>query len=292
MIDDGIVAVRYDYPSNYGKSDVTVQYAGVPGESFNLTINTPTDLAISYIQDESGNKVSKIAGVYKRGTQKFTVKYKTNISVPSGGKDKETSASTYSTDAITSSTINTTEFNSTYNTGCYFIRYASGAIVDVRELPVYPQEFSDNNEVNFSSTSILGRSVAYQTYNHTSRSVSFSLNLHEEIVHRFGISDKTNTAKGDPSDGFNYDYIHNLVSSIQSACYPEYSEGIVNPPEVEFIIGKQFAIRGVLTSCPATWTPPIIDGHYTCCNLSIGITETTGPYSMSEAYSLRGYRKG
>lgn len=138
-------------------------------------------------------------------------------------------------------------------------------------LPVYPQEFSDNNSGNFSSQSILGRSVDYQIYQGSSRSVNFTLNLHNELSDDYG-------------------YVHDLVAYIESACYPGYSSGIVQVPEICFIIGSQFKIRGVLESCSATWKSPIIDGKLVNCDLSISIKETTGPYSNSQVKSMGGKR--
>lgn len=162
------------------------------------------------------------------------------------------------------------------NSQCYFIRYSDSEKLKedaVWALPVYPIEFNDTNSASFNSTSVLGRSVSYQTYNNSSRSVSFNLTLHEELVR------------------YNYEYVHDLVAAIESANYPEYGEnGIVKPPEVGFIIGDQFKIKGILTQCSASWQAPIIDGKLVMCTLSLGVTETTGPYSMNDVFQYKGNR--
>lgn len=156
---------------------------------------------------------------------------------------------------------------------CYFMKYANGdQVKDVMYLPVYPQEFSDTNSAQFTAEPVLGRSVDYQIYNGSSRSVSFTLQLHEEIVN------------GD------YDYIHRLVSEIESANYPEYASGKVKPPEIAFNIGSHFSIRGILESCSANWKAPIVDGRMVNCDLSLGIKETTGPYKMSKIAQFKGRR--
>lgn len=164
---------------------------------------------------------------------------------------------------------------------CFFQRIVNGVIKDVCYLPVIPQEFSDTNSPNFNSVAMMGRSVEYQIYNSTSRSVSFTLQLHEEIA-----PDSGTTSLG------NYDYVHNVVDLIESCCYPDYdSQGAVNhPPEVLFNIGNQFRIRGVLESCSATWTTPFTDGKYVNCNLNLSVKETTGPYSSSEIVEMKGMR--
>lgn len=238
-----------------------------------------------------------------------------------GGQDATTdSENTYETTttnpetALTDSNVpdysvsNLSKWNDrsdTYGFGCYFIRYEGGEVKEIRSLPVFPQEFSDTNSAEFNATSVLGRSVAYQTYNTSSRTVSFALTLHEEVV-KEGVSKYYWSKQVDinnpdtypsSSDGTSFDEsspkynkVREIVAQIQAACYPGYKEGAVVPPEVEFVIGNQFSIRGILTSCGATWKPPIINGNYVCCDLSIGITETTGPYSSSDVVRLKGKR--
>lgn len=147
----------------------------------------------------------------------------------------------------------------------------NGKAGPVVPLMVYPQEFSDNNSAIFSSQSILGRSVDYQIYQGSSRNVAFTLNLHDEI----------STDRGE---------LPRLVSYIQSACYPGYSSGIVQVPEVCFTIGKQFKVRGILETCGVVWKPPIIDGKMTNCDLSISVKETSGPYSSHQVRSMGGMR--
>lgn len=165
-----------------------------------------------------------------------------------------------------SSVINFGEFN------CFFNIYEDGVSQGSWELPVYPQEFSDSNSAVFSSQSLFGRSVDYQVYQGSSRSVSFNLNLHEELV---------------PHD---LDYIHRIVARIQSSCYPGYSNGTVKPPEISFVIGRQFKTRGILEGCSANWKSPMIDGKLVNCDLNISVKETTGPYSGQQVRSMRGYR--
>lgn len=157
----------------------------------------------------------------------------------------------------------------------YFVRIENNKKGEVTEhtrvpLPVTPQEFSDSNQARWNSVSMMGRSVDYQIYTGSSRSVSFTLQLHEEV---------TGTTRGD------YNNIHEIVALVESCCYPFYggdSTQYAGPPEVIFKIASQFYIKGILESCSATWTPPFIDGRYVNCNLSVSVKETTGPYSATE----------
>lgn len=158
------------------------------------------------------------------------------------------------------------------NINCHVHILKNGSDLGLYYLPVYPQEVSETNSGEFNSVSTLGRSVSGQVYNTSSRQLSLSLQLHEELV---------------PG---NLDYIHKLVAVLESACYPEYSNGIVETPEIVLVIGDQFRVRGILTSCSSTWSTPIIDDQYVQCQVSLGITETTGPYSMSEIRKMKAYR--
>lgn len=157
------------------------------------------------------------------------------------------------------------------NFHCSMYTLVDGKVQYSRALPIYPNEFSDSNSANFSSVGILGRSVDYQIYQGSSRDVSMTLQFHEELCS-------------------NVNYIHDLVAVIESACYPQYANGIVKVPEVCFIIGSHLKIRGILTSTSATWKAPIIDGKLVNCDMSVSIKETTGPYSMSQVASKGAYR--
>lgn len=155
---------------------------------------------------------------------------------------------------------------------CFMYVLIDGSPQGAWNLPVYPNEFSDSNSASFSAQSLLGRSVDYQIYQGSGRDVSFTLQLHEEL-------------------SSNYDYIHQLVAQFESACYPEYAGGIVKVPEIYINIGSHFSCRGILTSCSAAWKAPIIDGRLVNCDLSIGIKETTGPYSRSQVAQMGGKRQ-
>jgi hypothetical protein len=139
-------------------------------------------------------------------------------------------------------------------------------------LPVFPQEFSDNNQSQFAATNILGRSVQYQTYNSSSRTFNFSLNLHEELCD-------------------DYTYIHTLAGVLQSACYPNYIEGRVDPIEIMLVIGSQIQIRGILNSVGESWSGPVIDDQLVHCVINLSITETTGPYSQNNIMHI-GSKRG
>lgn len=146
----------------------------------------------------------------------------------------------------------------------WFWRIIDGNYQSPAYLPVAPQEVTDTNNAEFGTETMMGRSVSYQLYESSSREIGFTLQLRADLVSK-GVSSGT-------------DHIYRIVSLIESCCYPDYNGTKPKPPEVAFQIAKQFFIRGVLKSCSASWSPPIIDGKYVNCNLSLSIVETTGPY--------------
>lgn len=323
MLDTGNTFVVRAYYETMTTYKFIVYYKETPNEK---DLISPKIIGIASTSDLDKLKPEKIEGYARVSgltqiTDTYGIFYYKKDPVEVGGQDATTdSENTYETTntnpetALTDSNVpdysasNLSKWNDrsdTYGFGCYFIRYEGGEVKEIRSLPVFPQEFSDTNSAEFNATSVLGRSVAYQTYNTSSRTVSFALTLHEEVV-KEGVSKYYWSKQVDinnpdtypsSSDGTSFDEsspkynkVREIVAQIQAACYPEYKEGAVVPPEVEFVIGNQFSIRGILTSCGATWKPPIINGNYVCCDLSIGITETTGPYSSSDVVRLKGKR--
>lgn len=155
----------------------------------------------------------------------------------------------------------------------WFWRIVNNKFQNQTFLPVIPQEVSDQNSAEFSRETMMGRSVSYQLYESSSREVSFTLQLRADLV-------------SEATRGSGTDHIYRVVSLIESCCYPNYeNNNNPKPPEVAFQIADQFFIRGVLTSCSATWSTPIINGKYVNCNLSLGVVETTGPYGTLDIQS-------
>lgn len=236
------------YYSKYSTGTITTVSAVINENDGSLRKNDTTPKLTSNTSSRGSGSGSSTGGSASRSTS-----------------TRSSSTSSSSSSGLSSSPQGPRKFN------CYFYTLVGGSAQVVYYLPVYPNEFSDSNHAEFSSSTPLGRSVAYQNYNTSSRSCSFTLQLHEELCD-------------------DYSYIHRLVAMIQSACYPSYSTNIVKPPEICFVIGKQFKIRGILTDCSAQWKAPIIDDNLVNCDLSIGIQETTGPYSKSTIASKGGYR--
>ena len=138
----------------------------------------------------------------------------------------------------------------------------------------FPTNFSDSNGASFTPTSPFGRSVDYQTYNSSSRSLSFELEFHEDMYN-------------DPNQ------MHLTVSKLQAACYPKYQGELVLPPVATFTFGNHFKIKGIIENVGTNWDGPMGLGgrsfgfgdRISHCKVSITIKETAGPYDENDVYS-------
>lgn len=135
----------------------------------------------------------------------------------------------------------------------------------------FPTNFSDSNGASFTPTSPFGRSVDYQTYNSSSRTLSFDLEFHEDMY-------------------YHPDQMHKVVSELQSACYPKYKGELVLPPVATFTFGNHFKIQGIIENVGTSWDGPMGLGgrsfgfgdRISHCKVSITVKETAGPYDEAD----------
>lgn len=145
----------------------------------------------------------------------------------------------------------------------------------VLNMPCYPDSVSDSTDVSYNTSSILGRSEPYSTYNNSGpRTISFTFNMHREMT-------------GNEAE------IEQIVRYIESAVYPNYNSNVA-PIRVQVYIGKTIYISGIMTSETTDWSGPIDDtDKYNLVNVSFTIQETTGnPKSASYVQRYGGYRVG
>lgn len=145
----------------------------------------------------------------------------------------------------------------------------------VLNMPCYPDSVSDSTDVSYNTSSILGRSEPYTTYNNSGpRSINFTFNMHREMT-------------GNEAE------IEKIVRYIESAVYPNYNSNVA-PIKVQVYIGKTIYISGIMTSETTDWSGPIDDtDKYNLVNVSFTVQETTGnPKSASYVQSYGGYRVG
>lgn len=165
------------------------------------------------------------------------------------------------------------------NTNAYVIIYHGNSATKQYSIP-YPTSINESDSPHFNPVNIFGRSVAYQVYSDSSRSVDFSLEFHEEMY------DSPQT-------------MSEIISAIKSACYPLYRNGLnVYPPYILFKFGSHIGIVGILTSCSTNWDGPLVDsdtyafGRIRFCKMSLSVQETQGPYSSETIASGFGLSSG
>lgn len=139
---------------------------------------------------------------------------------------------------------------------CYYIlQYSEGSYYNIN-LPVYPDEISDNFSASWSTQQIVGRSSPISAYTGTDfRRVSFSVDLHRELL----------SESGNPTGK-----METLLRTLEKSVYPEYlSQGLM-PPVATFRFGDFYA-RGYVESVSFTWKKPIINNQYMVAATSISM---------------------
>lgn len=126
--------------------------------------------------------------------------------------------------------------NTFLNGDCYVI-----VMFDTSEehayLPVYPDEIQDSLSASWSNQQIVGRSSPIAAYIGTNfRDVSFTLELHRELLQNNGVED--------------------IIQLLDKSVYPKYtSQGLI-PPITIFRFGKFYA-KGFVESVGRNWKKPI-----------------------------------
>ena len=144
-------------------------------------------------------------------------------------------------------------------------------------LPLYPDQVSEQITTNWNQQKVLGRSSALSAYANTElKTVSFSLDLHRDFLtgsfsHTketlFGAGGSLNRQaaglqvqdEGGPF-GTRTWYV-NANKMLQISCYPQYtSQGLI-PPTTYFVFG-QMILKGYVTSYSTEWKKPILNTFY------------------------------
>ena len=161
-------------------------------------------------------------------------------------------------------------------------------------IPEYPESITDNMGSSFNQTTALSRSAPVFTYaNSGPRSVTFSLELHRDMVNDLNITAGNTNLKSNVVSQTD-DYVDILIKELQSIALPRYNVNnrAVIPPRVAVRFGNELFISGVVTSTiTCTYGKPILsNGKY--AKVSIGFTVSEyDPYDatlVSQLASLRG----
>ena len=160
-------------------------------------------------------------------------------------------------------------------------------------IPEYPESITDNMRSSFKQTTALSRSAPVFTYaNSGPRSVTFSLELHRDMVNDLNITAGNTNLKSNVVSQTD-DYVDILIKELQSIALPRYNVNnrAVIPPRVAVRFGNELFISGVVTSTiTCTYGKPILsNGKYAKVSIGFTISEYD-PYDATLVSQLGSFR--
>lgn len=152
------------------------------------------------------------------------------------------------------------------------------------ELPLYPEQVTEQITSTWSQQTVLGRSSPLSAYAQTElKSVNFNLDLHRDLLTgSFSHTEDTLLAIGgslrNQAAGLQKESIKgpfdtrtwytNINKMLQMSCYPQYTSSGLIPPTTYFIFG-QMILKGFVSSYQTDWKKPIINTFYGWNSVSI-----------------------
>ena len=160
-------------------------------------------------------------------------------------------------------------------------------------IPEYPESITDNMGSSFNQTTALSRSAPVFTYaNSGPRSVTFSLELHRDMVNDLNITAGNTNLKSNVVSQTD-DYVDTLIKELQSIALPRYNvnNSAVVPPRVAVRFGNELFISGVVnTTVQCTYSKPILsNGKYAKVTISFAVSEYD-PYDATSVSQLGSFR--
>ena len=160
-------------------------------------------------------------------------------------------------------------------------------------IPEYPESITDNMGSSFNQTTALSRSAPVFTYaNSGPRSVTFSLELHRDMVNDLNITAGNTNLKSNVVSQTD-DYVDILIKELQSIALPRYNVNnrAVIPPRVAVRFGNELFISGVVnTTVQCTYSKPILsNGKYAKVTISFAVSEYD-PYDATSVSQLGSFR--
>ena len=146
---------------------------------------------------------------------------------------------------------------------------------------------------SFNQTTALSRSAPVFTYaNSGPRSVTFSLELHRDMVNDLNITAGNTNLKSNVVSQTD-DYVDILIKELQSIALPRYNvnNSAVIPPRVAVRFGNELFISGVVNSAiQCTYSKPILsNGKYAKVSIGFTISEYD-PYDATLVSQLGSFR--
>lgn len=125
-------------------------------------------------------------------------------------------------------------------------------------LPSYPDSISDSIKSIWGVRTIIGRTSPISAFAGTDeQSVSFSFKMYRDMRIPVKSGEVQHT-------------VDEVITFIRSGLYPRYTTSGLYPPVTTFKFGD-FVVKGKLDSVAINWQPPIVEGSYRICEVSISL---------------------
>ena len=150
---------------------------------------------------------------------------------------------------------------------CYVINILTGKRIQFK---LIPDDLSESLSASFEPQSIRGRSAPFLSYENTgSRTVSFSVTLHEEYC-----------------DGG----ILDTVNKLKALVYPTYVGSIVAAPKCYVRFGNMIGMKAIIESVGVSWEKPILrdangKSFFAKAEVSLDFTELID-YTVPNAFDI------
>ena len=141
---------------------------------------------------------------------------------------------------------------------------AGGEVARFDCVPISPESISESTGAIYNEQPFIGRSAPTQVYTGTNaRSATITFKVHYEMA-TSGLSSSAAAQK--------IKLIKEQLAGLRKAIYPKLLGPGYIPAITEVVIGS-FRMKGLCKNVSYNWQPPIVDGEFYCCEVSMQIDE-------------------
>ena len=141
---------------------------------------------------------------------------------------------------------------------------AGGEVARFDCVPISPESISESTGAIYNEQSFIGRSAPTQVYTGTNaRSATITFKVHYEMA-TSGLSSSAAAQK--------IKLIKEQLAGLRKAIYPKLLGPGYIPAITEVVIGS-FRMKGLCKNISYNWQPPIVNGEFYCCEVSMQIDE-------------------
>ena len=144
------------------------------------------------------------------------------------------------------------------------IKATGGEVAKFDCVPISPDSISESTSSIYNSQSFIGKSGPTQVYTGTNaRTTTIAFKIHYEVIAQ-GLSISAAAQK--------IQLIKQQLAGLRKAVYPKLlGPGYV--PAITYVKIGSFFMKGLCNEISYNWQPPIINGEFYCCEVSMQIQE-------------------